>query len=104
VERGAASPFALSAEEVVRRSRPTPPEVSSAAASFALGLRLHRRGQRERAAYWFGETMRLQPDNWTYRRQAWTLAGADRERLYATDWLTEVKRLGAESYYPPLEL
>jgi hypothetical protein len=48
--------------------------------------------------------MRLQPDNWTYRRQAWTLAGADRERLYTTDWLTEVKRLGADGYYPPLEL
>src|SRR5438105_13399674 len=48
--------------------------------------------------------MRLQPDNWTYRRQAWTLAGADRERFYSTDWLTEVKRLGAETYYPPLEL
>ena len=81
-----------------------PPEVSSAAASFALGLELHRRGQRERAAYWFGEATRLQPDNWTYRRQAWTLAGADRERFYATDWLAEVKRLGAESYYPPLDL
>src|SRR6184192_2487169 len=104
VERGASSRFALPGDEVVRRSRPIPPEVSSAAASFALGLALHRRGQSERAAYWFGEAMRLQPDNWTYRRQAWTLAGADRERFYATDWLTEVKRLGAETYYPPLEL
>ncbi len=104
VEHGAASRFALSGEEVVRRSRPLPPEVSRAAASFALGLVLHRRGRSERAAHWFRETMRLQPDNWTYRRQAWTLAGADRERLYATDWLTEVKRLGVESYYPPLEL
>ncbi len=104
MERGASSRFALPGDEVVRRSRPIPPEVSSAAASFALGLALHRSGQSERAAYWFGEAMRLQPDNWTYRRQAWTLAGADRERFYATDWLTEVKRLGAETYYPPLEL
>jgi len=104
VERGAGSRFALPGDEVVRRSRPIPPEVSSAAASFALGLALHRRGQSERAAYWFGEAMKLQPDNWTYRRQAWTLAGPDRERFYATDWLTEVKRLGAETYYPPLEL
>ena len=104
VELGAASRFALPSVEVVRRSRPIPLEVSSAAASFALGLELHRRGQRERAAHWFAEAMRLQPDNWTYRRQAWTLAGADRERFYATDWLTEVKRQGPESYYPPLEL
>ncbi len=103
-EHGAASRYALSADEVVRRSRPVPAEVSSAAASFALGLELHRRGLRERAASWFREAMRLQPDNWTHRRQAWRLAGADRERLYATDWLTEVKRLGAENYYPPLEL
>lgn len=104
VALGAASHFALSADEVIRRSRPFPPEVSSAAASFALGLELHNRAERERAASWFREAMRLQPDNWTYRRQAWTLAGADRERLYATDWLTEVKRLGIENYYPPLAL
>lgn len=104
VAHGAASRFALSREEVVRRSRPVPPEVSAAAASFALGLELHRQGERERAAAWFQEATRLQPENWTYRRQAWTLAGADRERLYATDWLTEVKRLGVDSYYPPLAL
>ena len=104
VALGAASRFALSADEVIRRSRPLPPEVSSAAASFALGLELHGRGERERAARWFQEAMRLQPENWTYRRQAWTLAGADRERLYTTDWLTDVKRLGIENYYPPLAL
>ena len=104
VSLGAASRFALSADEVIRRSRPLPPEVSSAAASFALGLELHGRAEHERAASWFKEAMRLQPDNWTYRRQAWALAGADRVRLYATDWLTEVKRLGIENYYPPLEL
>jgi hypothetical protein len=78
--------------------------VSSAAASFALGLELHRGAEGERAAIWFREAMRLQPENWTYRRQAWTLAGPDRERLYATDWLTEVKRLGIDNYYPPLAL
>ena len=104
VALGAASRFALSADEVIRRSRPIPPEVSSAAASFALGLELHGRAERERAASWFREAMRLQPDNWTYRRQAWALAGVDRERLYTTDWLTEVKRLGIENYYPPLAL
>src|SRR5439155_354060 len=49
---------------------------------------------------WIDETGTIVPPP----EPAWTLAGADRERFYATDWLTEVKRLGAESYYPPLEL
>ena len=53
---------------------------------------------------WVGRTLEGPVARWTYRRHAWTLAGADRERFYATDWLTEVKRLGAETYYPPLEL
>src|SRR2546428_12675158 len=65
VERGAGSRFALPGDEVVRRSRPIPPEVSSAAASFALGLELHQRGQSQRAAHWVGEAMRLPPDDWT---------------------------------------
>lgn len=104
VARGPASPFALPGDEVVRRSLPIPAEVSAAAASFALGLELHRRDERDRAAAWFQEAIRLQPENWTYRRQAWTLAGPDQARLYGTDWLTEVKRLGVENYYPPLAL
>ena len=55
---------------------------------------------------WFREAHRLAPDNWTYKRQAWTFAdplqGATAE--YESDWLTDVRKIGAASYYPAVEL
>ena len=106
VAHGADSRFALSAEEVLERSRPRPPEQAQAAAAFALGQHLHATGRPEAAVRWFRESHRLQPDNWTYRRQAWT--HVDRAQgpteQYDGDWLTDVQRVGGESYYEPLEL
>jgi len=104
VAHGSASRYALSREEVLRRSRPRPVEEGEAAAHFELGLELRRAGDHERAAAHFRDAHRLQPANWTYKRQAWALAGADRDRLYGTDWLAEVKRMGGpERYYAPRE-
>lgn len=104
VERGSASRFALAPDEVVRRSRPHPQAEAEAAAHFELALAL-RGADDVRAVHHFRQAHRLHPENWTYKRQAWALAGADRERLYGTDWLTEVKRMGGpERYYAPLEL
>jgi hypothetical protein len=104
VKRGGESGFALSADEVVRRSRPRPIEEATAAAHFALGQALHARGAQAVAIAHFREAHRLQPTNWTYRRDAWSLAGADREAVYGTSWVDEVKREGVENYYPPLRL
>jgi tetratricopeptide (TPR) repeat protein len=105
VARGAKSRFALSPDEVVRRSRPRPREAGEAAAHFALALALQRRGDVEGAVAHFREAHRLQPENWTYKRQAWAIAGSERDCLYGTDWLTEVMRMGGpERYYPPLEM
>jgi len=72
-ERGAQSPHAIAPEEVVARSRPRPPEVAEAAACFELGQHLYRAGSTDDAVTWFRAAHRLQPDNWTYRRQAWSL-------------------------------
>ncbi len=105
VARGSASRYALPPAEVVMRSRPRPRAEAEAAAHFELALELRRRGDDERATDHFREAHRRQPDNWTYKRQAWALAGAERDRLYATDWLAEVKKMGGpERYYPPLDL
>jgi tetratricopeptide (TPR) repeat protein len=107
VEHGARSRYALAAEDVLGRSRPRPRAEGEAAAHFALALALALRdgGDADRATEHFREAHRLQPENWTYKRQAWALAGADRDRLYGTEWLTEVERMGGpERYYPPLEL
>ena len=106
VAHGSASRYALSPEEVVERSRPRPPEEAEAAAAFALGQHLHRAGQPDAAVRWFREAHRLAPDNWTYRRQAWSLVdpGQGPTEQYDGDWLTDVRRSGAENYYAPVEL
>jgi hypothetical protein len=107
VARGADSPHALTPDEVIARSAPRPPEVSQAAASFELGQHLHRTGRPEAAVRWFREAHTLQPQNWTYKRQAWELVdpvlqGPSDE--YEGDWLTDVRTIGAENYYPPVDL
>ena len=103
-EHGGASRYALSPDEVVRRSRPRPIDEATAAAHFALGQALYARGAQAAGIEHFRDAHRLHPTNWTYRRDAWSLAGADREALYGTSWVDEVKRQGVENYYPPLRL
>ena len=106
VAHGGDSRFALAPEEVVARSRPRPPEESAAAASFELAQHLHRNGHTDDAVRWFREAHRLEPDNWTYKRQAWTFADPLQgpSDVYESDWLTEVRKLGPERYYPAVVL
>jgi hypothetical protein len=106
VEHGAASRYALSPDEVIERSHPRPMEEATAAAHFELGQHLFRESREEAAVPHFREAHRLQPDNWTYRRQAWRLADPEQgpTDLYEGDWLTDVRKIGAENYYPPLDM
>jgi hypothetical protein len=107
VANGDQSAYALPPGEVVSRSAARPPEVSQAVASFELGQHLHRTGHPEDAVPWFREAHRLQPGNWTYKRQAWEfldpiLQGPTEE--YEGDWLSDVRAIGAENYYPRVDL
>ena len=104
VAHGAQSRFALSADEVVRRSRPRSITEATAAAHFAIGQALHDTGAPADATAHFREAHRLQPANWTYRRDAWSLTGPEYESVYGTSWMDEVKREGVENYYPPLDM
>ncbi len=106
VALGPASRFALSEQEVLERSAPRPVSEAQAAAAFALGQHLHRAGEPDRAVHWFRESHRLAPDNWTYRRQAWSFADPAQgpTSSYEGDWLSDVRRTGAENYYAPVEL
>jgi hypothetical protein len=106
VDRGAESPYALSPEEVTARSGPRDDERARAAACFELAQHLERAGQSEDAVSWFREAHRLAPENWTYKRQAWSLADPLQgpTEQYESDWLTEVRKLGPENYYPAVEL
>lgn len=77
-EHGAASRYAMTPDEVVAASQPRPAEVSAAAAHFELANHLWRTGDRDAAIPHFNAAHRLQPANWTYKRQAWSLVGNER--------------------------
>ena len=105
VERGADSAWALTPDEVVRRSAPRGLDEARAAAEFELGQHLHRQGRPEAAIPHFKQAHRLQPDNWTYRREAWNLVSPGNQGpngVYDSCWIEDIKAIGAENYYPPL--
>ena len=107
VEKGADSEYALAPEEVIRRSTPRPREVAEAAAAFELGQFLHRAGHGDDAVEWFKQAHQLQPDNWTYKREAWNLVSPGNQGpngVYEGNWIADIKAIGAENYYPPLEM
>ena len=110
-EKGADSEYALSPDEVVARSRPRPADHAEAAAAFELAQHLWREGDRDAAVGWFRRAHELQPENWTYKRQAWTFATTNEGEpsdllqgpndLFEGNWLDDVRAAGAENYYEP---
>jgi hypothetical protein len=104
VEKGAASEYALAPDEVVARSAPCSPEVAEAAAEFELGQHLHHAGHVDDARAHFRAAHRLQPENWTYKRNAWELVSPGIQGptdFYDGDWLSDIKAAGPEHYYAP---
>lgn len=112
-EQGGASQFALSPDGVIAASQPRPRAHAEAAACFELGQHLWRAGERAAAVDWFRRAHELFPENWTYKRQAWTFATTKPGELsdllqgpsdlYDGNWLDDIKRQGAEHYYPPFD-
>lgn len=117
LEHGADSRFALSPEQVVERSRPRSPDTSLGQAHFELAVHHERAGDHPAAVEHFRRAHELVPDNFGYRRQAWSLEpgpdgplqrfwqgpmdGAEADWPYEGDWLVEVQAMGAENYYEP---
>jgi hypothetical protein len=105
VEHGAGSTYALTPDEVVRRSQPRANEQALAAAHFELGERLHRDGNHAAAIPHWREAHRLQPDNWTYKREAWNFEDPVRQGhtdVYDGSWFEDIRQIGPENYYPPI--
>ena len=109
---GAESPFVLSPEEVIARSGARNLDTSGAAAHFELAQHFERAGQHEQAVPHFRQAHALAPDNWTYKRQAWSLSGPDgpfkrfwqgpqegQAWEYEGDWLKDITATGASNYY-----
>jgi hypothetical protein len=70
---GAASRFALDPDEVVARSQPRSGDHARAAACFEMGQHLLHTVGHDAAVPWWRQAHELFPENWTYKRQAWTL-------------------------------
>jgi hypothetical protein len=99
--RGSASVHALSPDQVIERSRPRDADASAAAAHFEIGVRL-RDEDVEAAREHFRAAHHLDPANWTYKRQAWFFEDplqAPTEH-YESDWVSEIRARGHETYYP----
>ena len=76
-----------------------------AAAEYEVGQYLHRAGHKLDAVPHFQEAQRLDPQNWSYSRNAFAIV--DREEMgnpYGTDLLDEVARVGPETFYPELNI
>ena len=107
---GSASPYALSADEVVARSQPRPPTHAEAAACFEMGQYLLHTVNHDAAIPWWRKAHELFPENWTYKRQAWTLVttAADAtendlmqgpNEIYVGNWLDDVIASGGGAAY-----
>jgi hypothetical protein len=90
----------MTPEEVIAASQPRPPDKSAAAAHFELANHLWRAGERAGAIAHFNESHRLQPDNWTYKRQAWSLVGNERVGGGELGRFTQVPLPGEEADWP----
>jgi hypothetical protein len=116
VEHGSASGFALAPDDVIARSHPRNGDTARGQAHFELAAALERGGNHAAAVEHFRQAHRLVPDNFSYKRQAWSLepgAAGPLARFwqgpsdddpdewpYDGDWLTDVREFGAENYYP----
>ena len=102
-EKGENSQFALSPAEVIERSGSRSLDVARAAACFEMGQHLFRGGNEADAVVHWREAHRLDPNNWTYKRQAWSIADPNQGPTdqYEGSWIHDVKAQGGgEAYYP----
>jgi hypothetical protein len=110
VDRGADSPYVLPPEVVIERSRPRGAAEAEAAACFELGNHLRSTVGEDAAVPWWRRAHELDSDNWTYKRQAWTLVTTPEDAaendliqgpndVYAGNWLDDVIAIGGGGNY-----
>ena len=104
VEKGSDSRYALSPAEVVARSGSRSPEISEAAAHFELAQHLWRRdGFSDQTVAHFNEAHKLQPDNITYKRQAYSALAVSRAGGDDPDGWTRFRQAPEEGEDWPFE-
>jgi hypothetical protein len=102
VANGAESAFLMDAKRLAARVPPLDADDVQAAAEFHLGTYLAQHGRPDDAIVHFKRAHALRPENWTYKRQAWSLG--DMERDYGTTFQDALKDSSSGPFYPPLDL
>jgi hypothetical protein len=102
VEKGDASVYALSPDEVRRRMHGMTEREALAAANFRLGHYLYQQGHRQDAQWYFAEAKWLHPENWSFKRQSWELEESG--KASGPEFWAAVEALGEKPYYPPVNL
>ena len=104
VAHGAESPYALSPEEVLERSRPRPIEEATAAAHFELGQHLYRTGHTDDAIRHFRAATASSPTTGPTSARPGRFSDPDQgpSELYDGDWLSDVLKSGGENSFPPV--
>ena len=98
VAKGPQSRFALSEQEVLRRMHTPSDDHVWAAANFRMGEYLAENGHADAGRPYFEEAVRLRPESWNYKRQAWALE--DPMKAAGPEFWSAVDSLGEREYYP----
>lgn len=115
IKNGADSEFALAPAEVIDRSGPRDADSARGHAHFELATHLELAGEHQAAIGHFRMAHELVPENFAFRRQAWSLEpsvegplarfwqgpleGQEADWPYESDWIADVKEMGAVNYY-----
>jgi hypothetical protein len=102
VANGANIAFLMDAKRLEARLPALNADDMQAAAEFHLGAYLAQHGHPADAIVHFKRAHALRPENWTYKRQAWSLG--DIERDYGTSFQEALKDSKSGPFYPPLDL
>jgi hypothetical protein len=102
VAKGPQSAFLMDQERIASRLPALDAGDVEAAAEFHLGTYLALRSQPGDALVHFKRAHELRPDNWTYKRQAWSFG--DIVRDYGTTFQEALKDPASGPFYPPLDL
>lgn len=102
IARGDASPYALSPDEIHRRTSGPSRDETRGNANFRLGQYLLAQGHKADAQRYFDEAKMLCPDSWHFVRQALELEEIG--KASSPEFFKYVDALGDRAYYPPVEL
>jgi hypothetical protein len=102
VAKGRQSVFLMDQERMASRLPALDAGDVEAAAEFHLATYLALHDHANDALVHFKRAHELRPQNWTYKRQAWSFG--DIERDYGTTFQEALKDPSSGSFYPPLDL